>query len=65
MYCFLLSRYKQVKRLCPHCDYTWSDDMTSLMVNLKKVKFLTCNYIYVCMLIISKEHLNFIILFVK
>ena len=47
MYCFLLSRYKQVKRLCPHCDYTWSDDMTSLMVNLKKVKFITCTYMYV------------------
>ena len=25
--------------MCPNCDYTWSDDMTTLMVNLKKVKF--------------------------
>jgi len=39
----IMKRYKQVKRLCPHCEYTWSDDMTSLMVNLKKVDFFWIN----------------------
>jgi len=39
----IMKRYKQVKRMCPSCDYTWSDDMTSLMVNLRKVDFFWIN----------------------
>ncbi|XP_023324717.1 NADPH oxidase 5 isoform X3 [Eurytemora carolleeae] len=39
----IMKRYKQVKRMCPNCDYTWSDDMTTLMVNLKKVDFFWIN----------------------
>ena len=33
----LCSRYWQVKKKCPNCDYQWSDDTLSNMFNLKKV----------------------------
>ena len=31
-------RYWQVKKKCPKCDYQWSDDISSNMFNLKKVR---------------------------
>ena len=30
-------RYRQVKKECPNCQHSWSDDVTSVMNNLKKV----------------------------
>ena len=35
-YCHI--RYWQVKKKCPKCDYQWSDDISSNMFNLKKVR---------------------------
>ena len=34
---FVLFRYWQVKKLCPKCEYQWSDDISSTMFNLRKV----------------------------
>ncbi len=33
-------RYWQVKKLCPRCEYQWSDDISSTMFNLRKVSAL-------------------------
>jgi hypothetical protein len=33
-------RYCQVKKLCPRCEYQWSDDISSTMFNLRKVSVL-------------------------
>ena len=33
-------RYWQVKKKCPQCDYQWSDDISSNMFNLKKVRII-------------------------
>jgi hypothetical protein len=29
-----------VKKKCPKCEYQWSDDISSTMFNLRKVRFL-------------------------
>lgn len=39
----IMLRYWQVKRNCPKCDYSWSDDIAPSMFNLKKVDFYWIN----------------------
>ena len=33
----ITQRYKQVKQQCPSCNHQWSDNLDSVMGNLKKV----------------------------
>eukprot|EP00095_Tigriopus_kingsejongensis_P001891 maker-scaffold287_size221780-snap-gene-0.26 protein:Tk01891 transcript:maker-scaffold287_size221780-snap-gene-0.26-mRNA-1 annotation:"nadph oxidase 5-like isoform x5" len=39
----IMLRYWQNKRLCPKCEYSWSDDIAPSMFNLKKVDFYWIN----------------------
>ena len=34
----ITQRYKQVKQKCPSCQHQWSDNLDSVMGNLKKVQ---------------------------
>jgi len=39
----IVHRYRQVKKECPNCDHKWSDDVSTVMNNLKKVDFFWIN----------------------
>ena len=34
---FSIFRYRQVKKECPSCEHKWSNDVSTVMNNLKKV----------------------------
>eukprot|EP00090_Calanus_glacialis_P005272 TRINITY_DN14088_c0_g1_i1.p1 TRINITY_DN14088_c0_g1~~TRINITY_DN14088_c0_g1_i1.p1 ORF type:complete len:1071 (+),score=285.92 TRINITY_DN14088_c0_g1_i1:327-3215(+) len=39
----IVHRYRQVKKECPSCEHKWSDDVSTVMNNLKKVDFFWIN----------------------
>ena len=43
-----MCRYWQVKKKCPKCEYQWSDDISSTMFNLRKVKTMILTLILSC-----------------
>jgi len=39
----IVHRYRMVKKECPSCDHKWSDDVSTVMNNLRKVDFFWIN----------------------